>query len=143
MSIGLPSTLMEGALLALLALLVGPLPVVIVEMAARVLPPLPLEVMLDPERLARATVVLLVLALALPVVATLLAEMAIAGMAAQETAQLPPMEPPAAERAAMPEVLAQGMPLLAGKKYSVQKHLTTTQAKKPHKPTKTGLFSKF
>jgi hypothetical protein len=135
--------LMEGALLALLALLVGPLPVVIVEMAARVLPPLPLEVMLDPERLARATVVLLVLALALPVVATLLAEMAIAGMPAQETAQLPPMEPPTAERAAMPEVLAQGMPLLAGKKYSVQKHLTTTQAKKPHKPTKTGLFSKF
>jgi hypothetical protein len=96
--------------------------------------------MLDPERLARATVVLLVLALALPVVATLLAEMAIAGMAAQETAQLPPMEPLPMDR---PEAPTQGIPLFPGKKYSVQKHLTTTQAKKLHKPTKTGLFSKF
>jgi hypothetical protein len=137
---------MEGALLVAMAVLLpGAMvvlpPVVMVEMAARVLPPLPLEVMLDPERLARATVVLLVLALALPVVATLLAEMAIAGMAAQETAQLPPMEPLPMDRPEVPAV--QGMPLFPGKKYSVQKHLTTTQAKKPHKPTKTGLFSKF
>jgi hypothetical protein len=136
---------MEGALLVAMAVLLpGAMvvlpPVVMVEMAARVLPPLPLEVMLDPERLARATVVLLVLALALPVVATLLAEMAIAGMAAQETAQLPPMEPLPMDR---PEAPTQGIPLFPGKKYSVQKHLTTTQAKKLHKPTKTGLFSKF
>jgi hypothetical protein len=136
---------MEGALRAVMAVLppgamvVLP-PVVMVEMAARVLPPLPLEVMLGPERLARATVVLLVLALALPVVATLLAEMAIAGMAAQETAQLPPMDPLPMDR---PEAPTQGMPLFPGKKYSVQKHPIKAQARKPHKPIKTGLFSKF
>jgi hypothetical protein len=134
---------MEGALLALPGVMAVLPPVVMVEMAARVLPPLPLEVMLDPGRLAQATVVLLVLALALPVAATLLAEMAIAGMAAQETAQLPPMEPPVTERAVMPEVRAQGMPLLAEKEYFAQKHPITPQAGKPHKPIKTGLFSKF
>jgi hypothetical protein len=141
---------MEGALLALRAVMAVPLPgvmvvlppVVMVEMAARVLPPLPLEVMLGPERLARATVVLLVLALALPVVATLLAELAIAGMAAQETAQPPPMEP-ALLRTEVPEVLAQGMLLLAEKEYFAQKHPIKAQARKPHKPIKTGLFSKF